>query len=237
MKIKCNNCKKTFDPEKHGDFCPHCGMFVSHEFNVGQPVQKQKKSAEPVVLSKEEQKIQKNRKSLKRYAVIVGILILIPILTSPISRWVIKRSYENNRKGVIEAQYYDLGEVIEVQNHEIRITDVQWLTGTHSAVIPEGHKLLEIAYKAKTQHGKVHLDDLSTVYLKCDGQYLKASVMESVKSSGYSYYDPSIREQYGVFGFVVPDTAQELELVIQVQSDTLKSVAKFRGTYAVKIER
>lgn len=228
MKIKCGNCKKHFDTEKYGDFCPHCGMFINEDFNLGKTTKKQwgQSEAEMIGQGSENQK----KRDWVIYVGAVAFVILLGILIVPMSRLISNIAFTRTSTGAKEPDFYEVGEVIEISGHTICITDYEWNTENGNTNIPEGYDLLRVDYKAENlQDESITLDSLSHIYLKCDGQYIKAEMI-----TGYHRY---IGDRSGTFSFMVPENAKETELLVQIQSDNLKWKSKLIGNFVIPIER
>lgn len=228
MKVQCGNCKKYFDPAKHGDFCPHCGMFINEEFNAGKTTKKQWGKSEKEILGAET--VEKKKRDWILYVGAVAVVIVFGFLVMPISRWIVNYSFVKSSTGVKELQYCEIEEPIEIAGHQLRISGYEWKTDNGIVPVPDGFDLLTVDYEAEnTVNEKVTLDALSHIYLYCDGQYIKAEYL----TPGY---DDSIEDSNGTFGFMVPEEAESMELRIQIQSDTLKWKSKLAGNYAIPIE-
>lgn len=238
MKIKCENCGKQYNYEKHMGICPKCGRYVRQadiydqdsaieEWNTQQKEQNTKKfrKYKSPVLSKP--------KKSSSFYIQIGICILLLVIVC-----VFPSYYQKETEKLIEDIYQDqkvknvktteckLGDKISIPEYDITLTDVSEYE-TEELEVPEGWKYVQVSYVSEGELQYTGFCGTAT-YLQTEGHFYYPMYLWDItndellidrlrKEEGIT---TGYHEEKGKFLFLIPQEAQEATLHIREYTES-----------------
>lgn len=245
MKVKCQNCGKSFIYEKNSGICNHCGRYMPVPVSSVQKEKEQKEYLnESIYTYKSEQKAYKKRKNEKWTKVqkiscsIIGAVMaaLLIIVVSVTKR---QAAYNSSLRevGIIEKTEAAMNEEISLDSRTLKIKECgikeEW-----NSQVPKGYQLVYIEYEMKNElqcysglHTDIYMKLYPMTYIEPINGYRLADELE-MEGQEYGIYD-ELREEGGQILFLVPKQVKNADFNIYYYTDSEGDSTK-HGTYVLK---